>query len=158
MLYSKLPLVRGLTCTLYLQLSFAHFVQGNLPVALLQTLIKIRWRNGGTEHPKLSSSSQDMQSDQTVGEISTHQPDFQSTINRRSQSLQLPKCFLLWDLNLYPHKQPILEMSRTLEIGKEEDIKSKKTHFFFSVRGIYLRKNQHCCMGKKTPALQESKN
>lgn len=72
-----------------------------------------------------------MQSDQTVGEISTHQPDFQSTINRRSQSLQLPKCFLLWDLNLYPHKQPILEMSRTLEIGKEEDIKSKKTHFFF---------------------------
>lgn len=95
-------------CILYQQLPSAHFVRGNLPVALLQTLIKINWRNGGTEHPKLSSSSQDMQSEQTVGEISTHQPDFQSTINRLSHGLQFPKCFLLCNLNLYPYKQPIL--------------------------------------------------
>lgn len=65
LLYSQLLLVSGIICTLHLQLSFAQFVHVNLAAALLQALIKIQWRNGRTEHQKLSSS-QDMLNKQRV--------------------------------------------------------------------------------------------
>lgn len=77
-----------------------------------------------------------MQSEQTVGEISTHQPHFRSTINKLSHSLQLLKWFLLCDVNLYPHKQPILEMSRKLEIGKGHQ--EQENPIFFSVLREYV--------------------